>query len=117
MDAFCWVAHLDTGDAWAEFDADGCARGWASIPPGCRVVAVELIAQRATHHDVRIAIPDGAEAVFFRRRRLTVRGSDGAIQPHGSTTVVGWKAETDGRYWGIDANGNTRVTSDLGALQ
>lgn len=111
---FVWVAHLDNGSTFPEIDANGGEHGWREVPTD-RVSAIELIAQRPTHHDVRIEITHDAMPVFFRRRYVRLANGSGQVSRDG-VTVVGWESSSERWYLVIDADGNNRTVRDLGAI-
>lgn len=110
-----WITQHADGAVFPEIGPDGDARGWKHKPDS-PVVAIELVAQRLTHHDLRIEIPEGAMAVFFRRRYLSVAVGDGSVERTDGLTVVGWESAAEQWYLVIDAAGNNRTVRDMAAI-
>lgn len=115
MDDFAWLAHLDNGETYAEHDADGNARGWASVPHA-RVTALELIPTQPDIAGLRIEIAPEQKPVYFRRRFVAMRG-DGAVTGTRTVTVIGYESGAGNRYWAVEANGDNRTVRDRTEIQ
>lgn len=100
-----------------EFDADGTDHSFQEIDP-LAIRVIELIPQEDHMPYPHVKIPDGAMALFFRRRMKHIQLTDEAPEEIASDTItcVGWKTAT-GVYtylWYCD-NGTMLMTDyDIG---
>jgi hypothetical protein len=108
-DRYIWsVLYRDgthAGEKWlgtfAEVEAD-------------RVAEIELSPTRGLiRKTIKVEIPLGKRAVFFRRRRRTALLNPDATVIDGTVTVVGWEGVGGGRYWAYPDRGKAFETCDL----
>ncbi len=112
-DVYEWSVEYHNGVIVPEFDderPDG--RGWAEIN-SLQVKYVRLHQAGWPAHNV--TVPDGAEPVFFRRRRIEMDTS--TIEQKLSTMhCIGWKNGQSACYLFICEDGSTLLTSDFQAV-
>jgi hypothetical protein len=77
------------------------------------VLLVPLTEGRAPH---RLDIPQGAQALFFRRRRVELNPHDEQIQTLPPVHCIGWKKNTQAIYLFVFENGSTLLTENLQAV-
>ncbi len=110
QDAYTWrVTYHDSStlDEYDETRPDG--RGFAEID-SAQVRMVEL------SDILKIAVPDGAEPVFFRRRRVVLNPEDDTVVNRSVVHCIGWKKDDDACYLFVFADGSTLLSSDLQAV-
>ncbi|SRR6266496_305481 len=110
-DVYTWCAFYKDRLALEE---ESAAHGFASVDQA-QVNSVLLIPADLGRSVHRVSIPDGAIAVFFRRRTV-------AFHPDESMTVgatvhcIGWKRGDDGVYLFVGDDGTTLLTDDFQAV-
>lgn len=111
QDAYSWRAHYSDGDSLDESHAAG---GFASVDQS-RVKRLDLIAGGYALYGVDI--PDGAQAVFFRRRSLSVNIAEEQVSERRTIHCIGWKQDgEDGVYLFVLPDSSTLLSSDLQAV-
>lgn len=109
-DIHTWRVTYHDGTQIPEFDderPDG--RGFGEVEKH-RVKTVELLGKHS------VTIPDGAEPVFFRRRRVTVNPTDDTTVNHQAIHCIGWRRDDQEVYLFVFADGATLLSSDLQAV-
>jgi hypothetical protein len=81
-----------------------------------RVIALLLIPLQEGGIAHMVSIPHGAQAVFFRRRRMAINplSGDGHDQP--TVHCIGWKSDESEAYLFVRLDGSTLLSSDLQAI-
>ena len=79
-----------------------------------QVKSLALLSAGNVEHQVDI--PDGAQAVFFRRRMLAINPMNEQLQHASTIHCIGWKREDDGVYLFVKDDGSTLLTNDLQAV-
>jgi hypothetical protein len=64
----------------------------------------------------QVDIPDGAQAVFLRRRMLAINPMNEQLQHASTIHCIGWKRGEDAVYLFIRDDGSTLLTNDLQAV-
>jgi len=111
-DAYTWCTlERDQGMLDEESAAHGFASALANSVESILLIPTDL--GRSVH---RVSIPEGASAVFFRRRSV-------AFHPDGNTTAgatvhcIGWKRDGEnGVYLFVGEDGTTLLTDDMQAV-
>lgn len=116
-DAYTWFVVCKDGTPIAEYDdtrPDG--RGFAEVD-GTQVKTLELL-PCLPFDDVehRVAVPDGATPVFFRRRTIELRLEDEQQTARPAIHCIGWKRDEQAVYLFVMADGSTLLSSDLQAI-
>ena len=110
MDNYTWRASYGDNDHLDEADA---ATGFSSVDQS-RLKHLHLLnVEGAALHVV--AIPGGAQAVFFRRRQVVVNFTENGHGPRGPVHCIGWKKDEEAVYLFIFEDGSTLLTDDLQA--
>lgn len=113
-DAYTWQVTYVDGTCTHEFDEskpDG--RGWAEREAK-DVATITLARDGMQTHSV--AVPEGAEPMFFRRRSLTFGLTDGSTQQGNAIHCIGWKREQEAVYLFVFNDSSTLLTTDLQAV-
>lgn len=113
---FLWAAHYSDGSVLSE--APGL--GFASIDL-TRLVALELLPQRAGLPNPHVAVGPGARPIFFRRRAVEKDLNTGEEWQHApAITVLGWQATVGGRnvksLCAFFHDGSIKITDDEGSF-
>jgi hypothetical protein len=115
-DVYQWRVVYQDGTVTDEYDnarPDGRGFGERKAKP---VAEIRLMTWHPFNdHEHRVDIPDGATAVFFRRRSIVLNPTTGE---GGRTTVhcIGWKREQEAVYLFVFDDSSTLLTSDLQAV-
>lgn len=64
----------------------------------------------------RVDIPHGAQAVFFRRRRIAINPIEGSAVNHSSTHCIGWKQDDKAVYLFVFEDGSSWLSENLQAV-
>lgn len=110
-EAWAWAALLDDGSTIQEADVGT----FTAVDP-LRVVALELRPCRWLRKPVRVDVPKGARATFFRRREVLVRMGSSKTEHLPSRTVIGWCANGVSVYVRAGDDGRITVGADVEAL-
>lgn len=111
-DTYTWRVTYHDGTQIHEFDEERLdGRGFLEVDQH-QIKLVELISPNLEH---RVAIPEGATPVFFRRRSaIVMQGSD---TPDLSTKhCIGWNRSESSVYLFVLGDGSTLLTSDKQAV-
>lgn len=111
MDAYTWTALYVDGTYLPEHEA---TQGFASVDQE-HVKSIELhSSDDFSMHSV--SIPQGAQPVFFRRRRIAINVMEESSEPQATVHCIGWKrSEEDAVYLFVFADASTLLSSDLQA--
>lgn len=111
QDIYSWRATYSDG---SHLDEEHAVGGFASVDLA-RCTHLALIDQSGNAAHV-VEIPSGAQAVFFRRRRISVNVMKENSEPQATVHCIGWKrSEEDAVYLFVFANGTTLLSNDLQA--
>lgn len=110
QDVYQWRAVYQDGSALNEQDA---TQGFASVDQSHIKNVLLVRDDEPLHH---VGIPEGAQAVFFRRRSLEMRLEDGRAIDRGTVHCIGWKRDDDAVYLFIAEDGKTLLTNNLQAV-
>lgn len=112
QDIYTWVVTYQDESVLHEEEA---AQGFASVDQG-RVKSVSLLAQE-NHLAHCVDVPQGAQAICFRRRSIMLNLTDPDNAQFGQTVhCIGWKHDESAVYLFVLANGITLLTNDLQAV-
>lgn len=109
-----WCVNYHDGSQVPEFDdtrPEG--RGFLEVD-STQVKILELDTPDAFGKH-RVAIPDGAEPVFFRRRRIEMSSTTNE-QTNSTVHCIGWKQGDSACYLFVCDDGSTLLTNDLQAV-
>jgi len=104
-DAWSWVVAYRDGN----FVAEATVGTWAAIDVA-GVAFLDLCPSVAGLSALRVEVPEGAEAVFTRRRHVVALGP--ARRPW-TLTIVGWRRGDRGAYLFVADDGHTLLTDDF----
>lgn len=111
MDIYTWQAVYYDETVTPEFDEsrpDG--RGFLEVEKPVKML--QLSNPKIWH---RVAIPEDANPVFFRRRTIEIDpNSDGS--KHTTVHCIGWKRDDEASYLFVFEDGSTLLTSDFRAV-
>ena len=114
-DVFFWTVAFKDGTILQEYDEsrpDG--RGWIETSEKTvTAVAIALPSGNVIHH---VAVPEGAQAVFFRRRSIQVSPTGDEQKKLPTHHCIGWKRDDEAVYLFISEDGTTLLTNDLQAV-
>jgi len=111
MDGYIWQAVYTDETVIGEYDVlEG--RGFSEVDVS-RVKTLLLLGNGGAH---AIAVPDGAEPVFFRRRRATLELFDASDNAWNTTHCIGWRMGKQEVYHFVFEDDSTLVTSDFQAV-
>ena len=113
MDVYTWAAIYTDGSFISEYDRPE-GRGFAEVD-STRVKQFKLESSDPALHSHHVDVPEGAQAVFFRRRRISVNVVSEASEPRPTVHCIGWKRGEDAVYLFVDESGNTILSYDLQA--
>ncbi len=110
-DTYTWRAVYDDERTCIQENAEN---SFAEVDQS-RVKAVLLLPlQGCSSH--RVDIPDGATAVFFRRRSITLNPNTDEQQSRTTVHCIGWKRGSEAVYLFVMDDGSTLLTDDLQAV-
>lgn len=109
QDTYTWRVTYKDGSEVHEPDAETFVH-----VDQAQVKSLALLAFEVVRHQVDI--PDGAHAVFFRRRTLLLNPIDGAQAPGETIHCIGWKREDSAVYLFVFEDSCTLLTNDLQAV-
>lgn len=105
MDTYRWSAIYNDNTILDERDTK---QGFASVDQS-RIKNLMLFSPKGSIGNV--VIPEGAEAVFFRRRSIEPnKGNRSTVH------CIGWKNESSAVYLFVFDDGSTLLTTDLQAV-
>lgn len=114
-EAFTWSVTYHNDSQVTEFDEsrpDG--RGFSEVDkPSIKALDLDTPELLGKH---RVLIPDGAEPVFFRRRRIELNPNTEQQQAHPPTHCIGWKKGDEACYLFVLYDGSTLLTNELNAI-
>lgn len=114
QDIYTWSVEYHNGVIVPEFDderPDG--RGWAEIDSSqVKYVRLHQADGWPAHN---VTVPDNAEPVFFRRRRIEMDTNTNE-QKLSTMHCIGWKSNTSTCYLFVCEDGSTLLTSDFNAV-
>lgn len=111
-DTYTWAVTYQDENVLHE---DEAAQGFASVDQE-HVKSVSLLTQ-GNHLVHCVDIPQGAQAVCFRRRSIMLNLTDLDNAQFGQTVhCIGWKHDESAVYLFVLANGITLLTNDLQAV-
>lgn len=118
QDQYEWFVQYKDASWHAEFDEtrpDG--RGFLEIDQAqIQRIALGFYDGEYFHFYHQVAVPEGAQPVFFRRRTRTISPALQEIIQTDTIHCIGWKAGEVAVYLFIHADGSTLLTDDLQAV-
>lgn len=112
---FTWLVKYKDGTVFQECDESGEGRGFASV----RLADVESLALIGKNPEAfTVRVPEEAEPVFFRRRRVSFAPPEEEAREKLTTHCIGWcfphadGLPDAGVYLFVFEDGSTLVTTD-----
>jgi hypothetical protein len=113
QDIYTWRAYYDN-NATDYLDESHAVAGFGSVDLA-RCTSITLINQANLTLYV-VEVPAGAQAVFFRRRRVAISLSDESCKPQGTVHCIGWKrSDEEVAYLFVYEDGSALLSNNLQA--
>lgn len=111
LEAYTWRAVYDEKNYHQE-TAENC---FADVDQS-RVIALLLLPLQEGGIAHMVSVPHGAQAIFFRRRRMAINPLSGDGHDYPTVHCIGWKSGESAVYLFVLADGSTLLTTDLQAV-
>lgn len=108
-ETYAWYVIYDEHTGFHEFDVNS----FADVDQA-RVKTLLLLQGTQVSH--RVDIPQGAQPIFFRRRRIEINLRSEQASDHTTTHCIGWKRGDEAVYLFAFDDGSTYLTTDLQAV-
>ena len=115
-DVYMWSVAYRDGTFTHEYDdARPDGRGFAEREEK-PVQTITLARVEDKAKVTSVAVPEGAEPLFFRRRARLINSNTGDTLQSGTTHCVGWKCGDEVAYLFVFDDGTTLLTKNLQAV-